>query len=316
MHQVEWASSASGSTARRREKLNEMSERLRFQGQGIEYDSYAFSQHVGRYLAVRKLVRGKRVLDIACGEGYGARLLKSWGAREVIGVDVSEDALDSARTNFARKGVDFKQADIDKDGERIIELGEFDVIVSFETIEHLRQPQAFLELIDRIRGSETVVAISAPCEETEDDGGSENPFHLWKFSFEEFRDMTEAQFGSASQWLLGTPAYGEMNFVLDDTRVTEGHNHPIAVLDMQFCELAAILPSKTGNGVSRSTCAHYVGVWGAKPGANAVVSGQTFAQFREPWEVLEWQRQRIRDLESELARHNDMSDPQAAGTGK
>jgi SAM-dependent methyltransferase len=280
-----------------------MSERLKLRGENADYDSYAFSQHVGRYMILRKLVRRARVLDISCGEGYGTRMLKSWGAREVVGIDISEEALVSARHNFAGRGISFVQADIDNEAERIAELGMFDVIVSFETIEHLKNPRAFLDLIERVRSNNAIIAISAPCEEADDHGQSFNPFHLWHFRFDEFRDLTEGRFGPAAQWLLGTPAFGEMNFILNDARVSEGHEDPIVVMDMQFCDLAAILPSKSGNGVSQNTCAHYVGVWGAKPGANAVVSGQTFAQFREPWQAIEWQREQIAQLEAELARH-------------
>ncbi|MCM0000445.1 MAG: class I SAM-dependent methyltransferase [Erythrobacter sp.] len=281
-----------------------MSERLKFWGKDAEYDSYAFSQHVGRYIILRKLVKRARVLDISCGEGYGTRLLKGWGAREVVGIDISEEALGSARYHFAGKGISFVRADIDAEAERIAELGKFDVIVSFETIEHLKDPRAFLDLIERVCSDKAIIAISAPCEEAGDHGQSLNPFHLWHFSFDEFRDLTEGRLGAAAQWLLGTPAFGEMNFILNDTRVSEGHKDPIVVMDMRFCDLAAILPSKWGNGVSQHTCAHYVGVWGAKPGANAVVSGQTFAQFREPWQVIEWQREQIARLEAELARQN------------
>jgi SAM-dependent methyltransferase len=88
--------------------------------------------HIERYFYAMKFVRNKKVLDAACGTGYGTRML-SWGAKEIAGADKD--------ISFADKvdGVNYIQADFNKD-----ELPECDVCVSLETIEHLEDPKFFL----------------------------------------------------------------------------------------------------------------------------------------------------------------------------
>src|SRR5690348_13511788 len=90
-------------------------------------------EHMHRYVAARLLVQGKRVLDIACGEGYGSDLL-SEAAASVVGVDIDEAAISHARQAYVRPNLKFLRGDA-----VAIPLGDssVDVVVSFETIEHL-----------------------------------------------------------------------------------------------------------------------------------------------------------------------------------
>src|SRR5437667_10028853 len=96
-----------------------------------------FWEHIYRYRFATRFVRGRRVLDIACGEGYGAAALARAGAARVIGIDLSEEACEHARQKY---GVDARSGDAHR-----IPLPDrsVDVIVSFETIEHLNTPAAF-----------------------------------------------------------------------------------------------------------------------------------------------------------------------------
>ena len=93
-----------------------------------------FWEHVARYRFAKEFVRGKRVLDIACGEGYGAAGLAKAGARSVVGIDVSADVCDHARRKY---GLDARAGDA-----QAIPLPDrsIDLVVSFETIEHVDQP--------------------------------------------------------------------------------------------------------------------------------------------------------------------------------
>jgi SAM-dependent methyltransferase len=145
--------------------------------------------HLERYVYVSRFVSGARVLDVACGSGYGSRLLHDAGAREVVGVDVSEAALDIARSEYASSGVVFEVGDVATYGED----RSFDVIVSLETIEHVPDPAAALRNLRRLLrrdGSFFVSSpnrpITSPAARNFDDRPA-NPFHVHEFTPRELR---------------------------------------------------------------------------------------------------------------------------------
>jgi 2-polyprenyl-3-methyl-5-hydroxy-6-metoxy-1,4-benzoquinol methylase len=93
-------------------------------------------KHVERYEFARKYCKGKDVLDVACGCGYGSYILFQ-EAKSVLGIDYSQEAIDYARKFWLAKNITFRQFDLNSD---ITPLGTFDVIVSLETVEHLDTP--------------------------------------------------------------------------------------------------------------------------------------------------------------------------------
>ena len=90
--------------------------------------------HVARYKFACRYVKERNILDIACGTGYGSKLLCDAGAKKVIGVDISSEAIDFACTKYKMNGLEFKVGDI-----LDIDFPEnyFEVITCFETIEHV-----------------------------------------------------------------------------------------------------------------------------------------------------------------------------------
>ena len=72
-----------------------------------KYNTAEAAIHLDRYLTAKQFVTGKHVLDIACGEGYGSKLMKDWGAASVVGVDISSEALQIANQMFAEEGITF-----------------------------------------------------------------------------------------------------------------------------------------------------------------------------------------------------------------
>lgn len=90
-------------------------------------------EHVARYHFAGSYVKNKRVLDIACGVGYGSILLAGYGATHVDGVDISEEAVHYAQSVNRSDNVTFRQSDI----TTYCSDEKYDVIVSFETIEHI-----------------------------------------------------------------------------------------------------------------------------------------------------------------------------------
>jgi hypothetical protein len=183
--------------------------------------------------------------------------------------------------------------------------GLFEVIVSFETVEHLAQPERLLGSISNLRAPGSVVAISCPNDHAfgMDKGG--NPFHLNHFTFEEFKAFTERHLGPASVWLLGAPVQGELNYAFGDRNVTHGRADAIAITDSRGIDNALLLPAQNGLEVSPAISSHYVGVWGGDVRPNIVVSAQSVPSVREPWIALDWFKGRERDyFEPEIVRLN------------
>lgn len=97
------------------------------------------SKHVARYAWAMPSVYYCRVVDIGCGAGYGSFLM-SWGAREVHGVDVSEEAVIYARAWFRAANLHFSRLNVARET-----LPEAEVYVAFEVLEHLDRPQAVID---------------------------------------------------------------------------------------------------------------------------------------------------------------------------
>ena len=117
--------------------MGEMIERLDFSGKQ-KYSAVEATIHLNRYAMARPYVAGKRVLDVASGEGYGSFLLRRWGAESVEGIDVDEQTLETATRLFGGDGVHYQCHTAE---QLPFEDHTFDVVCSFETIEHLDHPE-------------------------------------------------------------------------------------------------------------------------------------------------------------------------------
>ena len=106
-----------------------------------------WAEHWHRYHFVLPLVAGKKVLDVASGEGYGSALMSSVAAT-VAGLDVSPDAVAHASATYARRqNLSFAQGSCAK---LPFDDDSFDAVVSFETIEHIVEQNEFLDEIKRV----------------------------------------------------------------------------------------------------------------------------------------------------------------------
>ena len=115
-------------------------------------------EHWHRYVLALPLARGKRVLDAACGEGYGSAFLAT-AAREVVGVDVAPDAIAHASARYAAENLRFAVASCT---ELPLADESFDLVVSFETIEHLAEQSQMLAEFRRVLAPEGILVISSP----------------------------------------------------------------------------------------------------------------------------------------------------------
>lgn len=126
----------------------------------IEWDLY-MGNHIVRYkFAKMKLnnIPQLRVLDAATGVGYGSILLSEISA-EIVAVDRDEHSLSIGKTHFNRPNIKF----INDDCETLLKVdGLFDAIVSFETLEHLPNPQNFLSRCNELLSEDGMIIISTP----------------------------------------------------------------------------------------------------------------------------------------------------------
>ena len=150
-------------------------------------------EHWHRYAFARRYVAGKRVLDVACGEGYGSALLAGV-ASAVTGIDIDAGAVAHARARYAAlTNVRFEEGSA---ASLPLPDASVDVVVSFETIEHLPradQPRMLAE-IARVLTKDGVLVLSAPNPvEYSTARNYRNPFH----QHEPDRAELEALLGSA-----------------------------------------------------------------------------------------------------------------------
>lgn len=272
-------------------------ERIEFEGSDATYHSYLATQHIVRYAVLKNIVKNKRVLDVACGAGYGSKLLWDWGAKEVVGVDISPTAIASARKLFGGSGRVFLIGSAEDLKSVLASYGDFDVVVSFETIEHLRNPDKFFSYISSIKDENSIIALSCPNDAAYHSDSSENPYHLTRYTFDEFKIFSEDHLGAAAVWLLGAPVHGEVNFIAGDNHVQRGHADANAMVTLQSMENGLLLPSQSPSEVSEKTCSHYLGLWGTEVRPNVAVSAQSVSSFREPWSAIEWLKTRLEEKE-------------------
>jgi hypothetical protein len=149
-----------------------------------------FWEHVYRYRFACTFVKGKHILDVACGEGYGAAAMRRAGARRVVGVDISQEVCEHARRKYA---IDARQGDAN---HLPIANDEFQVVVSFETIEHVAKPADFVAECARALTPDGLLILSTPNRALSRDAGCVNPFHCSEMDRSELLDILSAHFDS------------------------------------------------------------------------------------------------------------------------
>ncbi|QGM92734.1 methyltransferase domain-containing protein [Methylocystis rosea] len=149
-------------------------------------------EHRHRYALCASFIDGKDVLDVACGEGYGADMLAQ-RARRVVGVDVDEATIREAAKKYGRnERLQFKVADC---VSLPFETDSFDVVVSFETIEHIAEQEAFVKEASRVLRKGGVFIVSTPNRPIySEESGLKNPFHVKELDEPEFMSLLGSVF--------------------------------------------------------------------------------------------------------------------------
>lgn len=157
----------------------------------INNDSKAtilYDEHIIRYQFVAPYVADKVILDIASGSGYGVAFLADAGATHVIGIDVDEQAVSEARTLYKNPAIEFRNGDATK---LDLQDNSIDIITSFETIEHLSDPEKCLSELKRVLRPDGLVFISTPNRTLSQE---KNPFHTKEFDRKEFASLLKGYF--------------------------------------------------------------------------------------------------------------------------
>jgi len=149
-------------------------------------------EHVKRYefaSAFIKNMKGGLTLDIACGTGYGCKILSNKGnIPEIIGVDISREAISFACANYKTAEIEFVIGDA---VNLPFSKEKFDYVVCFETLEHIKTPEKMLQELRRILKSNGLLIISTPNRKLTSPGKSirdqpDNPYHIVEYSTNEF----------------------------------------------------------------------------------------------------------------------------------
>jgi len=165
----------------------------------VPAENYWFRRHLTVYEWIAERARDRRVLDMACGEGYGSELLARTAA-SVVGLDANPEAHEHARLRYRRPNLRFERGLVETFGEP----ASYDVVVFLQTIEHVHDPVAVLGHLRAILTPNGVVYVSTPNVLTLAPAGAErsdNPWHLKEYRAHEFRELCESVFGCVE--LLG-----------------------------------------------------------------------------------------------------------------
>lgn len=155
-------------------------------------------EHLHRYALAQELVSGKRVLDIACGTGYGSNLLAQ-KAESVDGVDIDETVIMKAAVRYKQKNLVFTKGSVEKIP---FDNSSFDVVVSFETLEHITEHDSMMAEMKRVLKPGGILIISTPDKLNYSDLNEySNPFHKKELYESEFKTLLGKYFRHQSYYI-------------------------------------------------------------------------------------------------------------------
>lgn len=170
-------------------------------------DRESQAPEVVAYSFAAREATGRRVLDCACGAGYGSWLLACAGAKSVVGVDHELDSITWAKAHFGGGAVQFRQGEATS---LPLASGDVDLVVSLELLEHLRDQAAFVEELWRVLSPGGVLVLSTPLGRGEQRLHPKDPRHVRELDAQELAALLAPRF--ALEQRLGfftAPALGE-----------------------------------------------------------------------------------------------------------
>ena len=158
-------------------------------GTGVR-SGYIYSTLLGqkRYIHALQHIKNTRVLDCASGNGWGSFLMGRAGAKEVVGVELSEAGYQTACEYYNADNIQYICSSLQ---DIIFPEGHFDVLTSFETIEHVENPVEFLKKLKYLAHSDSILLMSTPngIVTKYNNESPRNPYHLEEYSKSEMEEM-------------------------------------------------------------------------------------------------------------------------------
>jgi SAM-dependent methyltransferase len=164
----------------------------------VPAENYWFRRHLVVYEWIAARAGGLRVIDMACGEGYGSAVLAR-AAREVVGVDGNPEAHEHARLRYRAENLRFERGLVETFA------APADAVVFLQTIEHLADPDGALEHFRALVAGRGPVFVSTPNVRTLAPAGAErsdNPWHVHEYTAAEFGALCARHFGSVEMFGL------------------------------------------------------------------------------------------------------------------
>lgn len=197
-------------------------------------DLYLYRDHMGRYRFALQWAPNSRILDLCCGVGYGSFLLAAGGAKQVLGLDISEEAIAAARSQPALPNLSYDTADACKP---LSNPGQWDLVTCFEGVEHVPDPKALIKNVYDALAPGGIALISTPNGDAYEGGHSGNPFHLEEMSEAKFRSVIGSHawkteyYAQNGGWIWARPRWQYM--LLPFVRLFKGQPKPHPVQSKQ-----------------------------------------------------------------------------------
>lgn len=266
--------------------MGEMIERLDFSGKE-KYSAVEATIHLNRYAMARPYVAGKRVLDVASGEGYGSFLLRRWGAESVEGIDVDEQTVETATRLFGGDGVHYQCHTAE---QLPFEDHTFDVVCSFETIEHLDHPELFLQEIRRVLKPGGNIILSCPNDPYYYKPGEPgNPFHKKQYTYFDFKQLVEKYLGQRVRYYLAYALNGFVNLPIEESTLPPegGEESPLPTDMMEMFNYKDAVQAVCVSGeryLNHWNANYFVGIWGPNNSTSinaSIFPRETFIEIKD-----------------------------------
>lgn len=252
-------------------------------------------EHWHRYAFAMALVEGKQVLDAACGEGFGANLLAGKAAT-VQAIDIDAASVEHARQRYGSKdNLDFQQADVTQ--LEALPSNSFDVIVSFETLEHVMEHDRMLAGFYRLLKHDGVLLISTPDKKNYTDAtGVVNPHHVRELYFDQFSALIDQHF-QAKKIYTQKLIFQSSLWALDQHGATEALVHKGQGIEQGLHYPPMYYVAACAKSAEALTSLPALSLYGD-------AEESVYAHYYQEIRYGIWARQRIAELENTLARYS------------